>query len=1253
MRFNRTIILFVVITAFAPFSGRLFGQIEPNVNNIVFVNKNAAPGGNGQTWGTAVKELADVLKWAREQTDNNQASWSEAEPLSVWVAEGIYKPLYRCEDGRYTQSGQGKPGAFVLVRNVRLFGGFKGNETSLDQRDWQANKTSLSGDYDDNDEVSGFGTGLTIAGNDENTYHTIVAAGYLGSAVLDGFVVSGGSADFTPNQEPPYQTVNSQSIYPNSGGGMFCISANVTVSNCEFSGNYATFAGGGIYATNSQLNFSNCTIRQNRAPGTYGGGLYISSTQVQQFTNCVFLGNASRSGGGLSVLDSSPVNFSGCTFMSNSAQYGGGLYVVPATVTVSAGKFIGNNASREGGAFYNKGAHPQIVNSEFTGNYADQKGGGIFSEGGAPSIINCTIAGNNAADGGGIYGDGVTGSIVKNSIVWNNGSGISGGTFSFEYCLAQGMPAAGAGNLDGTIAYGNVFVSAVAYSSAPATNGNYRLLSGSPAINTGSNGNIPPGVSTDGDNYPRIENGTVDIGAYEYNKGMYRGYALYVDAVASPGGDGSNWGRAFKTLTEALAVARAYQDVTIFVAGGTYYPTTDTDRDRTFLVPPRNVRLFGGYAPAAGIRNPAATPAVLSGNIGSRLTREDNSYHVMVIAGLGPDSTIVDGFTITGGAAEGSGVVFYNGLETYRDWGGGLFVTNETGTGKAVIRNCIISANTATTHGGGASNFNTSLAVVNSLFHGNRAAYGGGLSNIPKTGQTISPVVLQSTFAGNSATTRSGGIDNFENSNLSLANTLVYGNSSGIGGGPAMTHTATYSLIQGAAGGSNGNLDGTVDYPAMFMNPYHFGHAPTTSGNYGLAESSPARDTGSGLSATGIITDLAFTPRVFGPQVDIGAYEFSCPGNALAGGGQVWNVTPGNGWFAPIGDICYQVGGIRGGGPGGIEGSVNVRAWALNDDVIVYGPARFIRRYHSVSTSSDGWASLIFYYSNADFKAYNEAYGNANNARLPDIDDENPETGNLKIIRYSGIGFGNQLPGDYLGSRIPMFPTEVVWEEENNRWRVAFDTYGFSGFFITGQSLEALPVTLLSFKAEKRENTVQLTWQTTKENDFSHFDIERSADARSWKAIGRVKGGAGVVSADTDHRDTDHGDSSYTFTDNLSLSTFNSPLSTHTYYRLKMVDLDGAFSYSPIESISFGEAYPIISLYPNPVYGSELTLELDGVAVEPRISVFEPIGRELPVVFRRLDNRQYSIDTGNWKPGLYLIRVILADGQHVLKIVKE
>ncbi len=1231
MSVHRTGILFLIIAAFAPFSGQLSAQIQPNGNNVVFVNKNAEPGGNGQTWATAVKELADVLKWAREQTDGGQASWSENSPLSVWVAEGVYKPLYNCQDGMYTQSGSGKLSAFVLVRNVRLLGGFRGDETSEEQRDRQAYKTHLSGDHTGNDVVSGLGTGITIEGFDENAYHTVIATGSLGAAILDGFVVSGGSADFRLDMEPPYYTVNGYQTYPNSGGGMFCLGTNVTVSNCDFTGNYAANSGGGVYAPDSRLNFSNCTFGQNLAARVNGGGIYTSSNQAQQFTDCVFRGNGSRSGGGASVRGGGPVSFTGCTFMWNDARTGGGLYVVPAPVTIAGTKFLANTASTEGGAFYNEGAHPQIINSEFAGNLADQKGGGIFSKQGVPTMINCTVAGNNAAEGGGIYGDGVTGGFVKNSLVWHNSSGIGGGTFSFDHSLVQGMPATGEGNLDGTIARNNIFVSPVAYSSAPTTDGTYRLAPGSPVIDKGSNGNIPSGVNTDGDNFPRIAKGTVDMGAYEYSGGW--GWALYVDAAASPGGDGTSWSRAFKTLTEALAAAEAYPYVTLLVAGGTYYPTgaqIGTDRDKAFPVLRGGIKILGGYNPATGERD-FSSASVLSGEINGGGTA-DNSYHVMVIAlanAADADSVVVDGFTITGGNADGVDPVEYRGILVYRNIGGGLYISNNTETGKIAVRNCIISANYAGSLAGGVYGHNVSALFQNTLFSGNRAGsdgqtgFGAALLLGSAEGISTGSSIVNCTFAGNYTLPANAAVFNTAGAAVTIKNSLIWGNSGGLTG--TGQQAVSYSLIQGRAGGSDGNPDGTIAYPGMFVDNVPFSNAPTAAGNYALVINSPAVDKGSDAAASGIATDLAFNPRIMEERVDIGAYEFFCTENTVLSDGAPVTIGIFQGQVVQVGRLCERISVIQSPPFSGYTGAVTVRSW-LADDIIRHGSARYVPRYHAFSASPPVSSELYvtLYFENSDFKAYNLLYGNEHNAKLPDIDEETPVTGNLRVVQYHGTGSGNSLPATYPGPRTLLQPLQVVWDAALQLWKVTFRTVGFSGFFVTGQSDAALPVTLLSFTAEKQEKGVQLTWQTTVEKDFSHFEVERSSDGRSFVNIGKVsaKGESGPAWR-------------YGYID-------HSPAAAISYYRLKMVDNDGSFGYSPVESVSFDRSRTAY-LYPNPSPQGYVKLDANGLKVET-ISVYDLSGRKVGVEVTLMQGSGYELNFSGASPGIYHIVIAHESG---------
>jgi len=102
----------------------------------------------------------------------------------------------------------------------------------------------------------------------------------------------------------------------------------------------------------------------------------------------------------------------------------------------------------------------------------------------------------------------------------------------------------------------------------------------------------------------------------------------------------------------------------------------------------------------------------------------------------------------------------------------------------------------------------------------------------------------------------------------------------------------------------------------------------------------------------------------------------------------------------------------------------------------------------------------------------------------------------------------------------------------------------------SGGDYQVLPVELLSFSAKIIGNTVNLKWQTASETNNHYFSIERSMDAQNFEEIGRV---AGAGNSNT-IRD-------YSYTDNIKGS------STPMYYRLKQLDYNGTFSYSPTISI--------------------------------------------------------------------------------------
>ncbi|NMD30040.1 MAG: hypothetical protein GYA79_10030, partial [Bacteroidetes bacterium] len=151
-------------------------SIVPGAGGIVYVNKATAISGNGSNWASAVKELADALVAAKYNTAISQ----------IWVAAGTYMPLYSKANINCINNTD-RENTFELVNNVKIYGGFAGTETLLNQRNITANPTILSGDIGD------------AGNNTDNCFHVVVGAGNVGLAELNGFTITKGNAvPFSP-----------------------------------------------------------------------------------------------------------------------------------------------------------------------------------------------------------------------------------------------------------------------------------------------------------------------------------------------------------------------------------------------------------------------------------------------------------------------------------------------------------------------------------------------------------------------------------------------------------------------------------------------------------------------------------------------------------------------------------------------------------------------------------------------------------------------------------------------------------------------------------------------------------------------------------------------------------------------------------------------------------------------------------------------------------------------------------------------
>jgi hypothetical protein len=253
---------------------------------------------------------------------------------------------------------------------------------------------------------------------------------------------------------------------------------------------------------------------------------------------------------------------------------------------------------------------------------------------------------------------------------------------------------------------------------------------------------------------PSNQGVTISGGETTNASGTYVLAVIYrVDVNATGADNGSSWADAYTGLQSALSVAAGKDE--IWVARGTYKPTTGTDRTISFVMR-QGVAIYGGFAgteTSQDQRNWVANPTILSGDIGTQGDNSDNSYHVVI----GANNATLDGFMITDGNANGE------------DWphyvGGGIYIDGAS----PIIEKNVITSNSASSEGGGiycqggsamirynkisnnysffvgGVSFESSFAVLqNNLIVDNTADYDSGVACLE--GQ---PRIVNNTIAGN------------------------------------------------------------------------------------------------------------------------------------------------------------------------------------------------------------------------------------------------------------------------------------------------------------------------------------------------------------------------------------------------------------------------------------------------------------------------------------------------------------------------
>ncbi len=265
------------------------------------------------------------------------------------------------------------------------------------------------------------------------------------------------------------------------------------------------------------------------------------------------------------------------------------------------------------------------------------------------------------------------------------------------------------------------------------------------------------------------------------------GNNIYVDANSIGNDDGTSWIDAFNYLQDALSAASSGDK--IFVAEGVYKPDESSaspegtdDRGATFQLI-SGVEIYGGF-PRGGTnlwtdRDVENNKTTLSGDIGVLEDNADNSIRI-VTASQTDSASVLDGFTIRdGNGNSGAGIYNYQG--------------------NAVIANCIIRNNIATSNGAGMYNSQGSPTVRNCTFTENLGVYGGAMANR----NVNNGLLLENcSFIENTAVIVGAAIDNKDSSVTNAINCEFIRNHSNESGG-AIYNAATINLINCAFMGNS------------------------------------------------------------------------------------------------------------------------------------------------------------------------------------------------------------------------------------------------------------------------------------------------------------------------------------------------------------------------------------------------------------------------------------------------------------------
>jgi hypothetical protein len=215
----------------------------------------------------------------------------------------------------------------------------------------------------------------------------------------------------------------------------------------------------------------------------------------------------------------------------------------------------------------------------------------------------------------------------------------------------------------------------------------------------------------------------------------------------------------------------------------------------------------------------------------------------------------------------------------------------------------------------------------------------------------------------------------------------------------------------------------------------------------------------------------------------------------------------------------------------------------------------------------------------------------------------------------------------------------VVWNATQSWWEITVPVNGFSGFYVTSAKIAPLSINLNYFKGTQNGNKHLLSWKVNCTSDEAKFELQRSKDGTSFAPINAFT--ASKVRCA----------SAFDFTD-------ENPLSGNNYYRLKIIDVDGKYSYSSIVLLTQKTAhFDLVSLNPNVVSSQTAILKINTPVKEIVTIVLSDFsGRFIQnqAVALQIGSNQIPVQTVGLAAGIYNVTIYANNDKPIsLKLIKQ